>query len=88
MATAVKVICRFSLICTDASSFSLIFPSVFGLVITSSFSLNMVSSLWFSLSLSIPAFPTNCFLSSHHCLPLPTSPGLHLSLADGEAAFW
>lgn len=79
----------FPLICFHVSSLSLIFPSVFGLVITSSFSLSLVSSCWLSLSVH-PCLPTNCFPSSHHSLfqlcPSPTSPCLHLCQADGEAA--
>lgn len=62
----------FQLLCSCVSSFSLILLSVFGLVITSYFTLNLVSSIWISpcvhLCLSNKLFP---IFSS---LPLPSAP--------------
>lgn len=83
MATAVQVISCFSL-GSYISSFSLILPLVFGLVITSSSSLNSVSSSRISLSVqrshSNKLFPIFSSLPRPF-LPLPPPPPLLASVS-------
>lgn len=94
MATAVQVISCFSL-GSYISSFSLILPLVFGLVITSSSSLNSVSSSRISLSVQrshsnklFPIFssPPRPFLPPPPPPPFPSPPPLLASVSVVQMA--